>query len=214
MKTPLLAKLHTLRSISLRVLAGIGVLTVVTLATPWTRWVARGLADGGFAEQDSGDVMIVLAGAGVEDGILGSDSYRRAEFAASVFERGHFHTLLVTGGSDPGDPSAAGHMRELLICRGIPRAIVTTEEKSRSTRENALLSRGLLEHVGKKVLVTSDYHMFRAIRVFQKAGIDVVPKAVPDAVTRSDTWTKRAGVAANEIDELLKMIYYKLRGWM
>jgi uncharacterized SAM-binding protein YcdF (DUF218 family) len=67
---------------------------------------------------------------------------------------------------------------------------------------------------GKKVLVTSDFHMFRAIRVFRKLGIDVTPMPVPDAIQCEDNAFARFPAFQNMVSESVKIAYYELRGWM
>jgi len=48
---------------------------------------------------------------------------------------------------------------------------VVAENYSRSTRENALNTARLLAgDTGTLVLMTSDFHMYRALRAFRKAG--------------------------------------------
>jgi uncharacterized SAM-binding protein YcdF (DUF218 family) len=58
---------------------------------------------------------------------------------------------------------------------GIARARILLESKSRNTYENALLTRDLAKPVdGERwFLVTSAYHMPRAIGLFRKAGFNV-----------------------------------------
>jgi len=41
------------------------------------------------------------------------------------------------------------------------------------------------------VLLTSDYHMFRARRMFEKAGLKVVPMPIPDGLKRATRLTLR-----------------------
>jgi uncharacterized SAM-binding protein YcdF (DUF218 family) len=63
---------------------------------------------------------------------------------------------------------------------GIPRGRVLLEDRSRNTLENAILSRDLARpQPGERwLLVTSAYHMPRAIGIFRKAGFPVEPYPV------------------------------------
>ena len=57
-------------------------------------------------------------------------------------------------------------IRDYLISQGVPADEILIETQSRNTRENALYARSFLDALpGKKVLLTSDYHMYRAQRV-------------------------------------------------
>ena len=60
---------------------------------------------------------------------------------------------------------------------GIPLSRVTFEEQSHSTRENAMLSAALVHPASdqKWLLVTSAYHMPRALDTFRKAGWNIFP---------------------------------------
>ena len=60
---------------------------------------------------------------------------------------------------------------------------MVAEWRSTSTRENAIETARLIQDMpGKKVLLTSDFPMYRAIRVFRKQGIEATPMLVPDVL--------------------------------
>jgi uncharacterized SAM-binding protein YcdF (DUF218 family) len=67
---------------------------------------------------------------------------------------------------------------------------------------------------GKRVLLTSDFHMYRALRTFRKAGIDAAPMAVPDAIRNSEGWGGRFSVLQNLVVENLKIVDYAIHGWI
>lgn len=71
-------------------------------------------------------------------------------------------------------------VREFFVDVGVPENRLTIETKSRNTHENAEFSRHLLSpKSGQRwVLVTSAYHMPRAVGVFRRAGFDVIPYPV------------------------------------
>jgi uncharacterized SAM-binding protein YcdF (DUF218 family) len=84
-----------------------------------------------------------------------------------------------------------------------------------STHENALRVAELLARVpGRKILLTSDYHMFRAYRAFKKSGLDVLPRPFPDVRKRADGWTGRWPAFLDLILETTKIGYYRVRGWI
>jgi uncharacterized SAM-binding protein YcdF (DUF218 family) len=67
---------------------------------------------------------------------------------------------------------------------------------------------------GKKVLLTSDFHMYRAIRVFRKLGVDVTPMPVPDVLKSAKHWNARFPAFETLVVESTKIVYYRLRGWI
>jgi uncharacterized SAM-binding protein YcdF (DUF218 family) len=93
--------------------------------------------------------------------------------------------------------------------------VIRVETESHSTRENALKSKVILDQLpGRKVLMSSDYHMFRATRVFRKAGIDIAPRPIPDAAKRMESWKDRWPVFLVLGLETVKVGYYFARGWI
>jgi uncharacterized SAM-binding protein YcdF (DUF218 family) len=75
----------------------------------------------------------------------------------------------------PGGSSEAEAVLPILLSFGIPRERIALETRSRTTAENAQYSRDLVApKPGERwLLVTSGYHMPRAMGVFRKAGFGV-----------------------------------------
>jgi uncharacterized SAM-binding protein YcdF (DUF218 family) len=192
-------------------LAALGLVVVLVTFTPLVQWVALKLA--GPWNDPQGDVLIVLAGSTM-DGVLGESSYLRSEYAILAYRQGGFRTVVLSGGG-PGSKPESVVMEDFIACQGVPRSSIFTETRSNSTRENALFSRPLLDNLpGRKVLMTSDFHMFRAQRVFAKLGIDVLPRPIPDAGKLGSTWRGRWPAFLEIVQECAKIAYYYLRGWM
>jgi uncharacterized SAM-binding protein YcdF (DUF218 family) len=192
-------------------LAALGLLYVTVSATPLVDWWARALA--GRWEDPGGDVLIVLGGGQFEDGIVSESSYLRSVYAVRAFRSGAIQRILVSGGPPQHPVSAA--MRDFMAGSGVPREIITLETQSDSTRENALATARILNRdSGRKVLLTSDYHMFRAARSFAKAGLAVRPRPVPDAIKRAARWPGRWPAFLDLCLESAKIAYYAIRGWI
>jgi uncharacterized SAM-binding protein YcdF (DUF218 family) len=89
--------------------------------------------------------------------------------------------VLFSGGAliDDGDPEAKFAAR-LLDSFGIAPSRIILEDRSRNTLENAVFSKAIVQpKPGERwLLVTSAYHMPRAIGVFRKAGFPVEPYPV------------------------------------
>jgi uncharacterized SAM-binding protein YcdF (DUF218 family) len=195
------------------VLAAIGFLFVLVTLTPINFWWASHLS--GAWNDPTGDVLIVPGGDSVQ-GAIGFSSYWRSVYAMRAWKQGVFHTVLVCGGGgSDGQPSIAEQMRDFMVAEGVPAAAVRVETESQSTHENALKSKSLLDQLpGRKVLLTSDYHMFRAYRAFRKAGIDVQPRPFPDAIKQSMSRLNRWPVFLGLCMETGKIAYYFARGWI
>lgn len=189
---------------ALRVLAAFGALVLVVTLTPFTGWWAHALA-GPFQAPPEGIPLVVLGGASSADHLLGEGSYLRALYAVRFAHESCTTSLIFCG------RGAAVDMAALVRALGSPVSI-GTEDKSSSTRENALFARPLIH--GPVALVTSDYHMYRALRVFRKAGIDCTAVPAPDAMKRSAHWSGRWPAFLDLAEEMAKIAWYKVRGWM
>jgi uncharacterized SAM-binding protein YcdF (DUF218 family) len=191
---------------------GLGILFVVVTITPLDSWWATALA--GPWDDPSGDVLIVLGGSFEDYGTIGGSSYWRSVYALQAWREGGFREVLVTGGGLK-DNSIAETMRDFLICHGVPHQVIRVETRANSTRENALYTKELLAGApGRKILLTSDYHMFRAHRAFRKVGLDVLPRPYPDVRKRASSWLGRWPGFLDLVGETTKIAYYFVRGWI
>lgn len=130
-------------------------------------WLAR-VAD----LPEPAGVIIVLGGA-MEDDALGRETIRRTETAARLYCQGLAPRIHFTGGGQSATSRGAGaQMRALAQRLGVPRAASSAENRSRSTLQNALLSRGMLGSAatGPVILVSDGYHLGRAWASFRWAG--------------------------------------------
>ena len=183
----------------------------VTL-TPLTEWWATALA--GPWRDPAGDVLVVLGGSVLDNGTVGGSSYWRAVYGAQAYSSGGFQTLVLIGGRH-GDLSIGASMGALLLTLGVPAGRMVLEEQSTSTRENALQAAPILSRTpGRKVLLTSDYHMFRAIRAFRKAGMEMEPRPYPDVRKRAQAWENRWACFQDLVLETVKIGYYAWKGWI
>lgn len=103
-----------------------------------------------------------------------TDGADRLWHAARLFHAGIAPEIIVSGGR-PGLEALAGDseataMRDFLQALGVPKSTVTLEENSKNTIENIAFVRRL---IGDKpvALVTSAYHMPRALRLARTIGL-------------------------------------------
>jgi uncharacterized SAM-binding protein YcdF (DUF218 family) len=97
----------------------------------------------------------------------------------------------------------------------VPESAILAEPRATSTRENALYTKELLQGGGGRlVLLTSDYHSYRATRTFRKVGLNVTTRPVPDVGKRATRVLNRWPGFVELCVETVKIGYYKMRGWM
>ena len=212
MAPPILRSLRVIKDAALRGLALIGLAVVIVMITPLDSWWAGKLA--GRWDDPAGDILIVLGGSVLDDGQIGGSSYWRCMYGAMAYREGGFKQVVVTGGGHDAVPIAEP-MKSFLVYLGVPAPVIEVETKSMSTRENAVfVKRMIAGRPGRKVLLTSDYHMFRAYRVFEKAGIDVQPRPYPDVRKRAGSWRGRLPAFIDLLEESAKIVYYRAHGWI
>ena len=121
------------------------------------------------------DAMIVL-GAQVNPG--GEPSIQlQWRLEAAVEAWNEKNTVIVTCGAQGGNEPApeALVMRDYLMARGVPEEMILTDAVSYNTRQNIRNAAALLENrkVERVLIVTSDYHLPRAMALARDEGLDV-----------------------------------------
>lgn len=117
------------------------------------------------------DVIVVLGGG--EAGTV-----RRAEHAAALYQAGYAPAVLCTGGvAIPAGDTEAARCAQVMAARGVSPAAVWREETSHSTAENARATAALMAAQGWRdaVLVSDDFHLWRARWLFEREGVRVYP---------------------------------------
>ena len=189
-----------------RICAAIGFIFVLTSFTPIVSWWAQAYA--GPIERPKGYILILLSAADDDRGGISFSSYWRAREAIFAYQTGGFKKIVITGGGGPG-------ILDYMIVEGIPREAIIAEWGSRNTRQSGVAMERMLQTMpGKKVLLTSDFHMYRALRVFRKLDIDVTPMPVRDVIQRAAHWGGRFGSFETMVGESAAIVDYWLRGWI
>jgi uncharacterized SAM-binding protein YcdF (DUF218 family) len=183
-----------------------GIVTILVMTTPLVAWWAH--AYSGTITQPRGDVLILLSAAADDEGEISYSSYWRAHIALLAWQNGGFKKIVISGGGGPG-------ILDFLVAYGVPRDAIVAEWQARSTRENGFeVARMIQGMPGKKVLLTSDFHMYRALRVFRKQGMDVTPMPAPDVLHATQHWAGRFPAFETMCVETAKIVDYRLHGWI
>ncbi|MGH7839380.1 MAG: hypothetical protein ACREQC_16360, partial [Candidatus Binataceae bacterium] len=99
------------------VLMGLGLLLLIVTFTPLTAWWTQ-LLEGPWTEA-RGDVLVVLTGSILGNGILGESSYWRSVYTVIAWQEGGWREVLVSGGG-AGRVETADGMRIFLEAGGVP----------------------------------------------------------------------------------------------
>jgi uncharacterized SAM-binding protein YcdF (DUF218 family) len=137
--------------------------------------------------------------------------------------------IIFTGGS--GSISFANHKEGMILKRwlnqvGFPDSCFVFENESKNTRENALFTKSILEKLNyknKKVaLVTSAFHMRRAMACFKKVGVENLTPYITDGyagerkfewdhcfIPTAEAWQRWDLI----IHETVGLLMYKIMGY-
>jgi uncharacterized SAM-binding protein YcdF (DUF218 family) len=219
-----------------RGLVAVGALGLWTCATPWMGHTLMAGLEAPFPPQEATSVpkaeaIVVLGGgltppAGRRTHADLNDAADRLWHAARLYRTDVAPRIIASGGAlpwrTPGAPSAPA-MEALMTSWGVPADAILREAKSTTTRTNAVYTARLCRDRGieQVVLVTSAWHMRRALATFRATGLEVVPaptdhqgirdpftlmSVLPDAEGLQDTTTA--------VHEYLGLLYYWWNGWL
>jgi uncharacterized SAM-binding protein YcdF (DUF218 family) len=102
---------------------------------------------------------------------------------ALLYKKGHIKKILVCGGQNGfiryKNFTEAGFVAKNLMDMGIPASDILKEDRSKTTLENAAFAKQIIDSTGvlkgKAVLITSSFHIPRAVETFEAEGIAVRP---------------------------------------
>jgi uncharacterized SAM-binding protein YcdF (DUF218 family) len=150
------------------------------------------------------------------------ETYQRCEFAAWLHKRWQPLPVLACGGppAERRQPVSLT-MRQLLGRAGVPDAMIWTEDRSRSTHENAVFGAEVLRKhgVGTIALVVEAQAMPRAQACFQKEGFRVIPapcEFIEFESPQEEFIPSWLAIKRNEgtLHETVGLAWYWLRGWI
>lgn len=152
------------------------------------------------------DYMIVL-GARVKGEEPSLSLRYRIDRAAQYLEGNPQTIAIVSGGKGKGENmSEAAVMKRELIEHGIHENRILMEDKSTSTEENIAFSKKLIPQEAKRgLLVTNDYHIYRAVSVARKEGLSVQGLAAD---------TPKRALIKSYIREYMALTVYLIKGRM
>ena len=147
-----------------------------------------------------------------------------------LYKLGKIKKLMICGGSGHliGDKVSEGDKTlDFIIKMGIPNDDILIESKSRNTVENAQFAASFLKekdpnkHLQNILLLTDNFHMYRAKKSFDKAGLSVVPFSLGNQTKNIDIdlvdFLPHPG-ALNEWSRMIRewaaVVVYRLMGYI
>jgi uncharacterized SAM-binding protein YcdF (DUF218 family) len=124
-------------------------------------------------EARAADVIVAL-GAAEYNGRPSPVLRARLNHALELWRQGYAPRIMTTGGAG-GDPRYTEGIvgRDYLVQQGVPSERIIVEEESESTVQTLIAASEIMRRMGLKsaILVSDGYHIFRAKRILQKAGM-------------------------------------------
>ena len=120
------------------------------------------------------DAIIVLGAQVKPDGTLSLQLQWRVDAAAQAWKDRNC-LVVVCGAQGANEPATeASVMRAELIRQGVPEEYILMDDKSFNTRQNIANAVTLLDgrEVDHVLVVTSDYHLPRAMAIAEDSGLD------------------------------------------
>jgi uncharacterized SAM-binding protein YcdF (DUF218 family)/glycosyltransferase involved in cell wall biosynthesis len=179
-------------------------------------WVAEPLKVSAPSRQV--DAIVVFAGGVGESGKAGGGAQERLKKAVDLFKAGQARYLVLSSGY-VYSYREADNMRTLAIDQGVPAGQVVLEERATNTYQNVkFVDEILKDHRWQSILlVSSPYHMRRALLVWRKVDPDLI--VIPAPPEQSQFYDHpRSGATLEQIrgiaQEYLAIFAYWRRGWV
>lgn len=149
--------------------------------------------------------MIVLGAQVREDGTLSLQLQWRMEEALRQYQA-HPQLIVVCGAQGSNEPAPEAHvMRDWLVNKGVSAEDILLDANSFNTRQNLENAKALLpEDVEKVLIVTSNYHLPRAMALAEDMGFEAEGTGSPIKLIY---WPK------NHYREALAWVKYLLQKW-
>lgn len=163
------------------------------------------------------DAIVVFAGGVGESGKAGGGYQERVKQAVDLYHQGAATSIVFSSGYTFAFQEAQ-LMRELAVAHGVPASAIILETKAKNTFENVTFVKPILEEHGWRsiLLVSTPYHMRRAVWTFRKAtpSVTVIPTPVPS----SQFYAHARGASPEQIIGILheygSILIYWWRGWL
>jgi len=119
-----------------------------------------------------------------QDQLSLNSSFERLAEGLRLYKQGVVRKLIISGGNGSIDQTIPPESVDLqnLANELVGPSNILIDSMSRNTHENALQTRAILEDLGlldqPVLLITSAYHMKRAVNCFKKNGVSAIPFSV------------------------------------
>lgn len=134
----------------------------------------------GLRSTDAKAPYVVILGAQVRGETPSNTLYRRLQAGLAYIKKHPDTKIILSGGKGPGEKiSEAEAMKNYLVNNGVDEGRIIEEDKSLNTLQNLENTKKIIDDINRTngtdnnniVLVTSNFHMFRAKFLAERAGL-------------------------------------------
>ena len=195
---------NLMRKVIKRMFVVMAVIVLLWLSAIGTVWAVSLWENRGAPRKDT-DAIIVLGAQVLPNGNPNRILKTRLEMAVSAYTDVP-RPIICCGAQGDDEPAPEGKvMRDYLISRGVPETDVRAETQSYNTYQNIENAKSLLDESVKSVLiVTSDYHVARALWIAHDKGLVAYGAGSPTY------WVWRFKNHTKEAMSWLKYLYMKI----
>lgn len=150
--------------------------------TTWIVWV-------GERDQAAKADAIIVLGAAAYDAKPSPVFEERIRHGLDLYQHGYAPLLIFTGGYGGSGArfSESQVARRYALKQGVPDEAILIETASRTTRQNLIEARRLMQQrkLHRVIIVSDPLHMARALRLARELGIDALASSTPSTRFRS-----------------------------
>jgi uncharacterized SAM-binding protein YcdF (DUF218 family)/glycosyltransferase involved in cell wall biosynthesis len=163
------------------------------------------------------DAIVIFAGGVGESGQAGGGYQERLQRAIELYDQRFAPRIIISSGFVFAFKEAEV-MRTIAVERGVPASAIVLETESANTHENVTLTHAVLAREGWRriLLVSSPYHMRRALLTWRKAAPEI--EVVPEPATASQFYEHERGATLTQIRGILTeyaaIADYWWKGWI
>ena len=163
------------------------------------------------------NAIVVLGAGSYNKNTLDGDSLNRLVGGYILYKKLHL-PIIFSGGYATSTRSTANIAKKILEQMGVNSKDIFIDNKSFDTNQNAIYTAKICrkQNFRKIILVTSAYHMRRAVMLFKKHNLDVIPYPVDFKESHSYNFYSYLPTLGNlvisteALREYLGYLYYKL----
>ncbi|HJZ78048.1 MAG TPA: ElyC/SanA/YdcF family protein [Vicinamibacterales bacterium] len=169
------------------------------------------------APPSKADAIVVFAGGVGESGRAGGGAQERLKQAIDLYRAGYAPYLVLSSGYVYSFHEAEA-MRALAVDQGVPASAIALEEHATNTYQNVRFVDDILRdhHWQRILLVSSPYHMRRALLVWRKQAPAIT--VIPTPATVSQFYDHTRGATLEQVrglaQEYVAIFAYWRRGWL